>query len=242
MDKPLTYIAFAFPGLPNVRCAFVSGLGGFNISFSVDQNPRAVLANRLALRRELGFEAWYSLHQVHGTQMVFEPEGDTLQVPSSLAGDALATTRPGLALAIKTADCQPILLAHAGGRHVAALHVGWRGNAAGFPQSGVRDFCARYGLSPGDVMAVRGPSLSPAASLFTDFESAFSPQFREFYDASTQRMDLWSLTRAQLAAAGLKPGNIFGLDLCTYSLPQFFSYRREKNTGRQASLIWLEKP
>jgi copper oxidase (laccase) domain-containing protein len=55
-------------------------------------------------------------------------------------------------------------------------------------------------------------------------------------------MDLWALTRDQLAAAGVRPGNIFALDICTASSPQFFSYRRDRITGRQAGIIWIEQP
>jgi copper oxidase (laccase) domain-containing protein len=51
-------------------------------------------------------------------------------------------------------------------------------------------------------------------------------------------MDLWRLTRSQLEEAGMNPERIFSLDLCTASLPQFFSHRRDKPTGRQANLIW----
>jgi len=173
---------------------------------------------------------------------------------------------------IKTADCQPVLLAHPGpaalrgpkiavspafagpfsapglpgqeitmtGPVVAALHVGWRGNAADFPGSGVARFCARYGLDPGEVLAVRGPSLGPTAAEFTNFESEFGEDFRPWYDPATRTMDLWGLTRHQLEQAGIRPRNIFAVDLCTHTMSDwFFSYRRAKVTGRQASVIWI---
>lgn len=241
-------IPFAFPGVANVRCAFGTRIGGYspspfdhaNVSLDVGDDPAKVVANRQAMQRELGFAHWQELRQVHGVGMVFDPEpGDIAKGPVA-EGDGLATATPGQALVIKSADCQPILLAHRSGKYVAALHVGWRGNVQGFPLLGAKAFCERYSLDPADVLAVRGPSLGPSASEFSDFEREFGPDFKDHYDPTTKTVNLWLLTRHQLRKAGLKPGNIFQIDLCTNSLADtFFSYRRREKTGRQASLIWI---
>lgn len=232
-------IPFAFPGLPQVGCAF--GTAAANISFKDAPDPNAVIEARRALQDELGFSAWQSLRQVHGVHMIFEPEWDTLDRPSIETGDGMAETRPGRALVIKTADCQPVLLAHESGRHIAALHVGWRGNVADFCGRGVRTFCLRYGLDPRELFAVRGPSLGPGESEFTAFAEEFGEPFRPYFDHRVSRVDLWRLTRDQLLAAGLDRDRIFGLDLCTKSLPLFFSYRRDRTAGRQASIIWIKE-
>jgi copper oxidase (laccase) domain-containing protein len=90
---------------------------------------------------------------------------------------------------------------------------------------------------------VRGPSLGPARAQFTSFEAEFGADFRPFYDAAAQTVDLWRLTRSQLESAGLAPRRIFGLDQCTLSSPQdFFSYRAARVTGRQMALIWIDAP
>jgi hypothetical protein len=242
----MKYTLFQFPGVPGVRAAFTArdpGAAGLdaqgNLSHALAENPDTVLANRLRLRDGLGFADWCSLRQVHGTRIVFDPLGSTLEAAATDEGDGLATSEPGLALAVKTADCQPVLLAHASGRFVCALHVGWRGNRAGFPTRGAAAFCARYGLDPGEVLAVRGPSLSPAASEFVNFDREFGPDFAAYFDPASRTVDLWRLTRDQLAHAGLKAENIFSLDACTYRDPGYFSYRRDKQTGRQAGLIWI---
>ncbi len=235
----MNYIPFAFPGLPRIGCAF--GCGPDTMAFTGAAEPAAVIATRRALRDDLGFAAWHSLKQVHGVHMIFEPEFDTLKRPSVEAGDGMAESRPGHALAIKTADCQPILIAHESGECIAALHVGWRGNVADFCARGVRSFCVRYGFDPRELLAVRGPSLGPGEAEFTAFETEFGEAFRPYFDYRTRRMDLWRLTRDQLVAAGLDRDRIFSLDLCTKSLPLFFSYRRDRTTGRQASLIWIKE-
>ena len=243
----LELIDFRFPGLDKVRCVFTTRNGGHssgaygqaNMSLEVGDDAAAVRANRSRLSRTLGSPVWQELRQVHGQTMHSDLEDDCLE-GAELEGDGLCTSRPGHALVIKTADCQPILLAHAAGRHVAALHCGWRGNVVNFAASGVRHFCAAYGLSPSEILAVRGPSLGPGQSEFVNFEAEWPAAFSPYFDARTRRMDLWSLTRDQLLGAGIPARNIFALDLCTASSPQFFSYRRDKTTGRQAALIWME--
>lgn len=244
-----TVIPFAFPGIPGVGAAFATALGGesqgpfagSNIAYSVGDDPAHVLANRSALRRQLGFSSWNTLRQVHGPAVIFEPETGDMSQPSGVEGDGLTTALPGKAMVIKTADCQPILLAHSSGEYVAALHVGWRGNVLGFPTSGVRAFCAHYGLKPQDVLAVRGPSLGPSASQFTNFAQEFGKRFDPWFNPENRCVDLWRLTKRQLQEAGILDRNIFGLDLCTYSLESFFSYRRNNVTGRQASMIWIRE-
>jgi len=246
----VTWIPFAFPGIPNVACAFQTRAGGpfgndfagGNISLEVGDDASAVVAARRALQDGLGFESWQEVRQVHGEQVIFEPEPGDIERAGSIEADGLATTRPGQALVIKSADCQPVMLAHISGKFVAALHVGWRGNVLRFPRLGARAFCEEYEINPADVLAVRGPSLGPGASEFKEFETEFGERFRPYYRPETRKVDLWRLTREQLEAAGLLPENIFSLDLCTHSLPDmFFSYRRAKVCGRQASLIWIGK-
>jgi len=249
VDQKPRLIPFAFPGLDRVGCAFgaraagaCGPYGGGNISLDVGDDPGAVRAWRRAMQGALGFGTWQELRQVHGTQMLFDPEPGDIDAPGTFEADGLATAEPGRALVIKTADCQPILLAHESGGVVAALHVGWRGNVAEFPQRGVRALCREYGLAPAELLAVRGPSLGPAASEFTNFEAEFGPAFAPYHDPATRTVDLWRLTRDQLLAAGLLPERIHGLDLCTHATPElFFSYRRERTCGRQASVIWIRK-
>lgn len=247
----VVHLPFVFPGLPQIGCVFGTRIGGesalpfdrANISLEVGDRPERVLANRKSIQLGLGFTHWQELRQVHGAHMVFEPEPADIRDMPALEGDGLATSRPGQALVIKTADCQPVLLAHRSGKFVAALHVGWRGNVADFPGSGVRRFCEHCGIEPRDVLAVRGPSLGPSASEFVNFEREFGEKFADYHDKQARTVDLWRLTRNQLKASGIPEGNIFGLDLCTYSMPEvFFSYRRQRVTGRQAAIIWIKRP
>lgn len=238
----LTMLPFQFPGVPGVGCAFsMRGFGSVSLSRGEGSSSEARRASIPAL---LGVQAFAEVHQVHGVRTIFEPEGQNPgQTPSEQA-DGMASSRSGLALMIKTADCQPILVAHESGRYVMALHSGWRGNRQEYPRVAVEQFCEHYRLEPRELWAVRGPSLGPAASEFVNFDSEWGPDFLPWYDSERRTVDLWMLARHQLETAGLAPGRILGIDLCTFDNAQlFFSYRhfwqKGSEDGRQGSFIWI---
>jgi YfiH family protein len=250
----IAFFPFPFTDIPGVGCAFTSRRGGVsepphdsaNLSFEVGDEAEAVRRNRRMLHDRLGLTGWCECRQIHGDVIHFDPEPAAPEAEPVLEGDGLATATPGIGLVIKTADCQPLLLAHVSGRYVAALHVGWRGNQINFPGSGVAAFCARYGLDPADIHASRGPSLGPTSAQFVNFDDDFGPGFESYYNRLTQTADLWRLTRDQLAGAGVPRAQIFGMDMCTMTREEtFFSYRRAcaspvKGTGRQAGVIWIK--
>ena len=242
-------ISFSFPSIPQVRCAFQTRRGGNslgpyaqgNIAFNVGDYPLSVLRNRRQLLHSLNLEACSEVNQVHGDTILLNVESTPLNNPNLVEADGLATSMPGLGLIIKTADCQPILLASVDGLHIAALHVGWRGNHIGFIGKAVKEFCESRNISPRKLVAVRGPSLSPEKSEFINFGQEWGEEFLPWYNQETKTLDMWQLSHYQLLKAGLENSNIFSLDLCTYSREDlFFSYRRNKVTGRQASVIWID--
>ena len=248
----VNFLIFRFPGIAGVCCAFQERSGGAqtwktpcdggNISHAAGNDPARTNADRQALLASLnplGLAAFAELNQIHGDGMIFDPS-PVLPTERPVAdGDGMASAHPGLGLLIKTADCQPILLADRQGRHIAAMHAGWRGNRINFPAKGVALFCERYNLKPGEIMAVRGPSLGPAHAAFTNFAEEWGEDFLPWFDTASKTMDLWTLTRHQLCEAGIPARQIYGLDLCTFTNERFFSYRRDKACGRQASLIWI---
>ena len=122
----LSFIPFAFPGAPGVRCAFQTRdwgvsegpYGGGNIAYTVGDDPLRVSANRLDLAASLELAEIAELDQIHGDTLVFDPPASPLErfvePPAFPKGDGLATDKPGIGLIIKTADCQPVLVAHKG--------------------------------------------------------------------------------------------------------------------------------
>lgn len=252
---PIAFFPFEFTDIPGVACAFTSRRGGFsepphdsaNLSYEVGDEDEAVQNNRMALAERLGFSNWLECIQVHGDVMHVDPTPARPEARATLEGDGLATATAGQALIIKTADCQPILLAHKSGKQIAALHVGWRGNKINFPASGVQRFCDAYGLDPAEVYAVRGPSLGPNRAEFVNFEDDFGPGFDGYFNPDSSTVDLWQMTLDQLMGAGIPEKQIFSMDLCTFDREDtFFSYRKAcaspvKGTGRQAGVIWIKE-
>ncbi|MDD6088862.1 MAG: polyphenol oxidase family protein [Desulfovibrionaceae bacterium] len=238
------FIPFAFPGLTRVHCLFQAGAlpfpHGSDIAWNGRDEERHTLETRKMLFSQLGIPA-AEMHQVHGNTLLFDPQPSSPETPLAalMKGDGLASDRRGLALLVRTADCQPIFVADESERYIMALHVGWRGNRSGFIGEAVGAFCDRYGLQKKQLYAVRGPSLGPACAEFVRFDEEWGEAFRPWYQAKTQTMDLWRLTEDQLLEAGLRRERLFRLDLCTFSLPEFYSYRRYPSCGRQANAVWI---
>lgn len=236
---------FMFPGIQNVGCLFqmrtpaAEDASEGTIVFREGTDPVSVARNRRELVAMAGVSSFAEVHQVHGDRIVFDPAPAAVDEVACEDADGLATDRTGMALMVKTADCQPLLLAHKSGKYIAALHVGWRGNRQLFPYTGVRAFCQTYNIRPADCVAVRGPSLGPARAKFTHFAVEWGGYFSRYLDLATSTMDLWGMTRDQLVQAGIPDRNIYGLDICTASnTSSFFSYREDRTCGRQAALIW----
>lgn len=215
-----------------------AGGGGLNVGAHVGDAPEAVARNRALLRAQLPAEpAW--LTQVHGARVL-----DAAMVSGAPEADASVSDRPGVVCAIMAADCMPVLLADADGRVVGAAHAGWRGLAAGVLENTV---AAMRNAGAKRVLAWLGPGIGPAAfEVGDDVRRAFAhlgPQAQRAFVpvdgvAGKYRADLAALARLALASAGVS--DVAGGSECTVSDPQqFYSFRRDRVTGRMASLIWL---
>lgn len=236
---------FEFSGITNVHCLFhgknfdtKKSLG--SIAFDRGEDNAVIRENRRYLFEKLNMPV-LEVHQIHSNILHFNPKETHYSEQASLEGDGIATDKAKHALLIKTADCQPILFTHKNGQHSMALHVGWRGNRNDFILQAVAEFCEKYKLLAKDLFAVRGPSLGPSETEFTNFETEWGDPYKKWHNAEKQTLNLWELTRFQLKQAGLLPENIYGIDFCTKTMnQQYFSHRENNRTGRQASIIWFE--
>jgi YfiH family protein len=216
----------------------------FNLAHHVGDKKSSVAQNRACLVAALpaGVElSWLS--QVHGTAVVEAGRGG--HTPEA---DALWSRNPGVACAVLTADCLPVLLCSVSGDVVAAAHAGWRGLLAGVLEATV----GAMDTHPEQVLAWLGPAIGPAAfEVGPEVREAFlaeaSPTGLPAMDACFTShpdrtgywiADLYALARVRLGALGVT--RIYGGGLCTHTdSQQFFSYRRDGQTGRMASLILL---
>lgn len=176
------------------------------------------------------------LEQVHGNAVLTLTGGEY----DSKRADASYSNKPGLVCAVMTADCLPVLFCNQAGTEVAAAHAGWRGLCDGVLEQTV----AQFQDKPENILAWLGPAIGPQAfevgpevrEAFMDkdakADSAFRPAGEKYF------ADIYQLARQRLANLGVT--QVFGGERCTLSeKDDFFSYRRDRTTGRMASFIWL---
>jgi len=141
-------------------------------------------------------------------------------------GDALLENTPGSVVAVKTADCLPILLVDDRRRAVAAVHAGWRGTVARVAQRAVEAMCAQFGSLPGDLHAAIGPGIGHCCYEVGPEVAA------EFGQQGWAHVDLAEANRRQLMHAGVTPERIYASNLCTMCrAEEFHSFRRDKEAA-----------
>jgi polyphenol oxidase len=236
-----------WPIPPHVRALITTRAGGvssapydtFNLGFATQDKPSAVTENRGRLRALLpGEPRW--LKQVHGARVV-----SAESVEGRPEADASVAREPGTVCAILVADCLPVLFSDRAGDIVAAAHAGWRGLAAGVLDNTVAAI-SEAGTAPEDILAYIGPGIGPAAfevgdevrAAYVEHDAGAGAAFTP-HAPGKWLADLPRLARRALARCGVS--EVYGGALCTYSDPaRFYSYRRDRTTGRMAALIWRE--
>jgi YfiH family protein len=200
---------------------------------------------RVASALDVNTEALITVSQVHGRQVLIVRPG--LAIPDALPADAIVSTDPSRAIAVRVADCVPILLADRKGRAVAAVHAGWRGSCAGVAAAAVQAL-EEEGVPPSDLIAAIGPSIGPCCYQVDDrVRTTFlgmTPDAAAWLAEDGPghwRLDLWTANRDQLENAGVSPDAIHAAPLCTRDHDaDFFSYRREgAGAGRMVAAIRL---
>lgn len=217
--------------------------GNFNLATHVGDNPQQVAFNRHQLIQQFDLQSsplW--LNQIHGTEIVSRSCSD--YPPDA---DGCFSDRVGDCCVVLTADCLPVLLCNQQGTKVAAVHAGWRGLCGGIISNVLNQFDASD-----SVLAYLGPAISAmhfevgpevlksflANATSSDQKLAIEKAFVKT-DSDRLFADLYVLAKAELEQHGVN--KIYGGDFCSYSQSeQFYSYRRDKDCGRNASLIWLK--
>jgi len=209
-----------------------------NIGLGSGDDLAHVTANRALLRAALPSDPRW-LNQVHGAVVV-----DAAHVDAGSTADASFATAVSVVCVVSIADCMPVLMTDASGRAVAIAHAGWRGLAAGVLQATVKSM--REGLEDPSVelIAYLGPAIGPAhfevGAEVLDAMLGGLPEARRAFSARPDGKylaNLFELGRQALDQVGVT--RIYGGHDCTYSdSARFFSFRRDRTTGRHAALIW----
>ena len=240
------FIVPSWPAPPGIGCLVTTRRGGvsqgayasLNLGDHVGDDPKAVAANRDIVSRRVGAQPVW-LNQVHGTRVVDAAEHGRDDAPPE--ADAACTRRTGAVCTVMTADCLPVLLCDDAGTVVAAAHAGWRGLLAGVLETTV----ATMGVPGTSLMAWLGPAIGPQAFEVGDevraaFAAAAPETAQAFQSVAGGKWlaDIYLLARLRLKGQGVE--RVFGGNRCTVTEEdRFFSYRRDGQTGRMASMIWL---
>lgn len=241
-----------WPAPAAVRALSTTRTGGFstgpwhslNLGLRSGDDPVAVDRNRALLRSLLPAEPQW-LQQVHGARVLHqsvvnqaESDQSGMQLPEA---DAQIAVGPNQVCVVLSADCLPVLFCNRAGTRVAAAHAGWRGMAAGVLENTVTALAE----SPSDLLAWLGPAIGPSSyEVGDEVRARFMGDDAEAGRAFQRRgkallFDLYTMARLRLARVGVAA--VSGGTFCTYrEADRFFSYRRDGQTGRMASLVWIE--
>jgi polyphenol oxidase len=206
-----------------------------NLGDHVKDLPQHVAANRQLLSPYLPSEPVW-LNQVHGVRVIDAALSSCLE-----SADTSFSTRKQVVCVTMTADCLPVLLCDQAGSVVAAVHAGWRSLCDGVIEATVKTMP----VEPARLMAWLGPAIGPQAfEVGNEVRAQFmaqDAQAEHAFQAQGEKWlgDLYAIARQRLSRLGVT--QVYGGGRCTYREPEtFFSFRRDGDTGRMASLIWLE--
>ena len=248
--------------VPGVSHRFFSRIGGtspkpwamLNTSFDVGDSPARVQENLARVRFQIGVrkDALYSATQVHGTDVIVVRGDEDCEELRAAQADGIVTVAPHVAVAVRTADCAPILLAVDDGSGVGALHAGWRGAVHGMVQSGVAALCREAAVSASRLVAAIGPTIGmkafevgpeviAAARAVSDIDGLWVPS-SESARADRAHLDLSGFVERLLRQAGVERVERVGSCTVTHT-DVYFSHRKEDGvTGRQMSVIARTEP
>ncbi len=253
-------MSFIFPQWPaheSVRALVSTRSGGvsnapfdsLNLGDHVGDSIENVQANRALFSSNLPSEPLW-LRQTHGT-VVSTPQIRKSIQEQVINADAAVTNLPGEVLVVMTADCLPVLFANPSGTAVGVAHAGWRGLCAGILENTVAELrTISDDESVNNLMAWLGPAIGPEKfEVGQDVVDAFKDvglplpknAFEEIPNKKGKYLaDIYQLARGRLEACGVK--TIFGGEFCTVKdSARFFSYRRDGETGRFATAIWISR-
>jgi YfiH family protein len=199
------------------------------------QNIQAFTTTKNTIIEELNLPSKpIYLNQVHGSHVInLDAEINILEA------DAVFTRNINTLCVVKSADCLPILLCDKEGSNVAAIHAGWRGLERGVIESTLQ----KLPVSSENLLVWLGPAIGPKVyEVGQDVREKFPHSDNAFISLSSEKYlcNLYQLAKNILKKYNIK--NIYGGNFCTYSNSDlFYSYRREKNTERLLSMIWISK-
>jgi hypothetical protein len=217
-----------------------SAFRSLNVSASTGDNVEHVETNLSIIRQVTGAASLRFLNQVHGRDILTLRANALEEGREPFSADAMITDVPGVALLVKQADCQAVILYDPLRKVVANVHCGWRGNVHGLLGDVIDTMRTEFGSEPSRLVAAIGPSLGPCCAEFVTHHEIFPESFMPFMIRENY-FDLCAVSRYQLVLSGLEERHIESADWCTRCRTDlFYSYRGEGRTGRFATVVMLK--
>lgn len=244
--KKLEWIEFdSLSAYPDIVCATFLRHGGvskgnfssLNIGGNVGDHPESVKENREIVRNALKLDHLIFANQVHGAAIHQVTEKNLLVHAEA---DGLITNLPKVGLAIAHADCQAALFYDPKSKFIGIVHAGWKGSAQNIYAKMVKALCD-LSCNPRDLLVAISPSLGPDHYECKNYKTELPQDFWSF-QVKPNYFNFWDISRKQLEECGIPSQNIEIIEMCTFcNEKDLFSYRRDKTTGRNASIIALKK-
>ena len=208
----------------------------FNLDLSFKNSPD-IQKNFDKLKNVFEIEDIVFSKQVHGSKIIEITSQNKNQL---FECDGFVTKEKNTALLIKHADCQAALFFDPHKKVLGAVHAGWKGQVLDIYKKMIQKMRLLYQSNPKDILVSISPSLGPKSAEFKNYRDEFPQCFWPF-QTENYLFDLWQIGKYQLVNAGILEKNIEIAQIDTYQNKEdFFSYRREKITGRNATIIFLK--
>ena len=241
----IEYITANWPAPKNIFCITTTRVGGvskneyssLNLGGHVKDEESNVDKNRNLLLEELKLPnspIW--LEQIHGSAIL----SLGTKTPSDNTADAAYTNEVGVVCAVLTADCLPVVFCDQKGKHIAVAHGGWRGLVSGVLENTLQ----KFPIAHKEIMCWLGPAIGPnkfevSKELVEEFIEKDTKHYNAFQNQQNGKYlaNIYQIAKNILTKKGVT--KVYGGEYCTYSeSDKFYSYRRDGETGRMATLIW----
>ncbi len=219
------------------------------------------LAHGFGARQSVWYEARniapkliFTVKQVHGNKVLIidntlAAEWAGGRAENTFSADAIITKETGIAIAIRTADCLPIIMAEPQHRVIAVAHAGWRGTYKQIAARTIDNLVDKFALQPENILAALGPCIGACcyevgSEVVEKFKADFSG-WRDYFVPKEKKwhLDLIGANKAQLIELGVRKENIDCINLCTACNQKlFFSYRKDPKTNMRMINLVMSKP
>jgi len=215
-----------------------------NIGINSGDEHLAIANNRKLIIRKMGMKPLVFLNQTHGDEIkVLKQDDNDLSVTfepgkETYTADGIITDMKNVFLVIQVADCQSVMLYDPEKMIIANIHSGWRGSVKNIIGKCVDKMISEFGCRPETIVAGISPSLGPCCSEFINYKDEIPQHLWKYKTKDKDNFNFWRMSTGQLMEKGVKEEHIQNMEICTKCHTNiFYSYRKEKTTGRFACVI-----